>query len=213
MATLDASKAIARMKGFGTFRPGRCLEAVWRAFGAVASIGPHAGQYPYALKGWQYSEKKHAGDRTVPAGAPVYFTAGSNGFGHVAISLGGNRVLSTDIPSAGLIGVTTIEAIEKRWGRKYLGWTGDFLGHSLSKLGLSTTKPAASGATLKLGSHGPEVKRLQDTLNRRYPLYSRLREDGVFGPRTAATVKEFQRRSGLHVDGIFGPKTRAKLYG
>lgn len=58
---------------------------------------------------------------------------------------------------------------------------------------------------------GPRVLALQQKLNRDYPLYSRLVEDGEFGPATEAVVKEFQRRSGITVDGIAGPVTLARL--
>src|SRR5918911_4015431 len=35
--------------------------------------------------------------------------------------------------------------------------------------------------------------------------------DGIVGPRTAAAVRVFQRRHGIHADGLAGPQTRAKL--
>src|SRR5262249_28497005 len=38
-----------------------------------------------------------------------------------------------------------------------------------------------------------------------------LRVDGIFGSKTLARVKEFQKNNGLRVDGVVGPKTWAKL--
>jgi peptidoglycan hydrolase-like protein with peptidoglycan-binding domain len=35
--------------------------------------------------------------------------------------------------------------------------------------------------------------------------------DGIVGPRTAAAVRTFQRRNGIHADGLAGPQTRVKL--
>lgn len=68
--------------------------------------------------------------------------------------------------------------------------------------------------TLTLGSTGPDVGQVQGLLNRRPPtLLPPLRVDSVFGPKTAARVKEFQGSNGLKVDGIVGPKTLAKLRG
>ena len=56
---------------------------------------------------------------------------------------------------------------------------------------------------LKLGNRGNEVKLLQEKLN--------LRADGIFGPLTEETVKDFQRSNGLEVDGIVGTNTLSKL--
>lgn len=76
------------------------------------------------------------------------------------------------------------------------------------------TTPTAR--TLKRGSVGDDVKRLQEGLLRVFPAYARrIRQNGGpnrnFGPATDATVREFQRRSRLTVDGIVGPITRAEL--
>lgn len=65
--------------------------------------------------------------------------------------------------------------------------------------------------TLKRGSRGYQVERLQKKLNLNYPAYSKLKVDGLFGPATEAVVKEFQRRSGLVPDGVVGPLTKKAL--
>lgn len=78
-----------------------------------------------------------------------------------------------------------------------------------------TTKPVVKVKTLRLGSQGEDVKRLQRELNRVFPGYPgpALVVDGDFGKRTEEDVKEFQRRSRrrLKVDGVVGPATRALL--
>ncbi|MFK0249295.1 peptidoglycan-binding protein [Amycolatopsis azurea] len=71
--------------------------------------------------------------------------------------------------------------------------------------------PPSGRPTLKAGSTGPAVTELQSFLNRVYPAYSKLAVDGVFGAKTTAVVKEFQRRTGLAADGIVGPQTWTKL--
>lgn len=57
--------------------------------------------------------------------------------------------------------------------------------------------------TLKKGSKGDEVKRLQKLLN--------VEADGDFGAKTEAAVKAFQKVHSLEADGIVGAKTWAML--
>src|SRR5829696_5847470 len=61
----------------------------------------------------------------------------------------------------------------------------------------------AATVTLKPGSRGTNVKRLQRKL--------RVAVSGYYGPLTKKAVKRFQKRAGLKPDGVAGPDTLAKL--
>lgn len=62
-------------------------------------------------------------------------------------------------------------------------------------------------ATVRKGSKGNDVIRLQRMLNAVVRPSPRLREDGDFGARTEAVVKQFQRSMNLDPDGVVGPMT------
>jgi putative chitinase len=64
---------------------------------------------------------------------------------------------------------------------------------------------AAPGGTLRRGSKGEDVKKMQAKLG--------LAADGDFGPGTEAALKKWQAANGLTADGVAGPKTLAKLLG
>jgi flagellum-specific peptidoglycan hydrolase FlgJ len=83
---------------------------------------------------------------------------------------------------------------------------------SRSSAAASTSKSAAStksSATLRVGSRGPEVSKLQDAL--RKAGFNPGKTDGVFGPKTQAAVRSFQQAKGLTVDGIAGKQTLGAL--
>jgi putative chitinase len=69
----------------------------------------------------------------------------------------------------------------------------------------SAASPSASGGTLRRGSKGDDVKKMQAKLG--------LTADGDFGPGTEAALKKWQAANGLTADGVAGPKTLAKLLG
>ncbi len=73
----------------------------------------------------------------------------------------------------------------------------------------ATEPSVVYAATLKQGSKGADVKTLQTKL-KRWGYYTGT-VDGVFGAKTLAAVKLFQKRNNLTVDGIVGPKTLAAL--
>ncbi|MEW6623193.1 MAG: spore cortex-lytic enzyme [Bacillota bacterium] len=68
---------------------------------------------------------------------------------------------------------------------------------------------ALGDRTLKWGSRGADVKELQRSLNDQG--FNAGRVDGIYGPRTAAAVRNLQKDKGLTPDGIAGPSTLALL--
>ncbi|MDN2567286.1 N-acetylmuramidase domain-containing protein [Aquibium sp. A9E412] len=68
--------------------------------------------------------------------------------------------------------------------------------------------PGGGAALLRRGDAGAAVRALQVALTAHgHPTAA----DGVFGPRTEAALRGFQKQAGLAVDGIAGPRTAAAL--
>lgn len=68
-------------------------------------------------------------------------------------------------------------------------------------------------ATLRRGSRGADVVRLQQLLNQKVVPSPNLTSDGDFGQRTELAVRAFQTQNNLSADGLVGPRTWAKLEG
>jgi peptidoglycan hydrolase-like protein with peptidoglycan-binding domain len=68
--------------------------------------------------------------------------------------------------------------------------------------------PAETHRTIMRGDVGADVKLCQQRLNLKG---AKLDVDGLFGPKTDAAVRDFQKKNKLTVDGIVGPKTWAVL--
>lgn len=64
--------------------------------------------------------------------------------------------------------------------------------------------------TVKRGAKGGNVKTLQTALNKA-GAKPELKVDGIFGPKTEAATKSFQKRKKLTADGIAGPVTLFSL--
>ena len=74
---------------------------------------------------------------------------------------------------------------------------------------LITVSQQAEAVAYRQGSSGSVVTKIQQTLkNAGYYTYT---VDGIYGSRTTAAVKKFQRARGLVVDGICGTQTLAAL--
>lgn len=64
-------------------------------------------------------------------------------------------------------------------------------------------------ATSRRGSSGSEVRKIQTKLKQWG--YYKGSVDGIYGSRTEAAVKSFQKKNGLTADGIAGAKTLAAM--
>lgn len=196
MATLNGQAAARTLLSWGKYRTGMCLEAVYKAFGQPKSDKPN-GSYGKARNVWENTPAAHRHtDRNVPAGAIVLFknTRYPSAAGHIAISLGGEQIASTDKPGIGQVGISSISAIEGSWGgRTYLGWTDRLMGHTIT----TGAKAQTAGAGLSTA----DVTWIQQRLNVwGYP----VKVDGIYGSQTITAVKAFQRARGLTVDGKVG---------
>lgn len=94
-----------------------------------------------------------------------------------------------------------------RWGGDYTGKVDEM--HFEINAGATAVKEVAdrirtgspspgtvlANQSLAPGCTGPAVKALQVRLNRDYPLYSHLTEDGIFGPATETVVRAGARQS------------------
>lgn len=100
---------------------GYCLKTIRSLFGIAAL-------YPDAETAWEEAERKHRtsdpGD--IPWGVPVFWVNG--GYGHIALSLGRGRCLTTDYVETGELGVAPIAALGPWCGGRLVGWTNDLNG-------------------------------------------------------------------------------------
>lgn len=98
--------------------PGYCLmqSRIWAGIPAV---------YPDAATAWRNTNDRHT-DRRPPRGAAVYWTGGSRGYGHIAISLGKRLVRSTDAGGAGRVATRPLGWFDRHWSSlHYAGWSWD----------------------------------------------------------------------------------------
>lgn len=80
---------------------------------------------------------------------------------------------------------------------------------SVALVGALLPSFAAEAEVLKSGSSGTQVRTVQTKL-KNWGYYTGS-VDGIYGPKTVAAVKYFQRVNGLAQDGIVGAKTAAAM--
>ncbi|MCL2542747.1 MAG: hypothetical protein FWE71_09875 [Nocardioidaceae bacterium] len=103
---------------------GMCQDFTHSAFG-VPSDGT-----PSAAAAWERAKYRHpeTDPANIPRGVPVFWTGGSHGFGHAAVSRGGGSVWGTDLVRDGQVDVYPINDVHTKWGLTLAGWTEDIDG-------------------------------------------------------------------------------------
>ncbi len=103
-----------------------------------------------------------------------------------------------------------------QWGSKFLGDEGysaieiirNYYGQDMyiaTATQISGVPSSFPGYDLTVGASGDKVRQLQRQINRiaqDYPAISTLNADGIYGPRTAESVRIFQRIFGLPQTGV-----------
>jgi len=128
-ATRTPAQAVAAMKALhdkGTdVGVGTCLHTCRLAWGLPGGITDAASQWRAIPAAYQ----KHG---PAPLGAPVFWTGGTHGYGHIAISDGNGSVWTTDIPTSSRVGHVRVETVVKTWPNHVLvGWSDILEGYLL----------------------------------------------------------------------------------
>lgn len=116
--------------------PGMCLQ--WSR--QRAAIGSYYGD---AATAWHNTNDRYPGNRNPPRGSMVFWTGGGSGYGHIAPSLGGGQVRSTDSGGKGKPATVDLDWPVRNWGLVYAGWAWDVnevtIPHEKGQQGMETT--------------------------------------------------------------------------
>lgn len=153
----EITRAAQKLVG-ATGWAGWCEKFTRTAFGFPA-------RYPSARAAYLASKKAgtiHT-DTNPPAGVPVFWdiTTGPNAaYDHVAVSIGGGKVVSTSVGKNRTPAVIGVNELTKLWGMKYLGWAEFYHGQRVytpAALPAWYCVNVGRSATL-LGRTGPSTK-------------------------------------------------------
>lgn len=185
---------------------GMCLATVRQYYGVPSGFPTAASSY------WASDHKRFVrSGRDVPRGVPVYWTGGSHGAGHIAISVGGGVCLSTDWKSAGKISYAHIDDITAAWGLQFKGYTWEVNGRQV--WAPAEPKPTVRLANLKPGQRNKDVLEVKQALHKKgYTGF--LTKSNKWGSGVQRAYAKYQRRlgySGKDANGIPGRESLRKL--
>lgn len=202
----DATRAEARRLGLasptaGAIKNPTSQEARWRLLAAAAQLDRRAA---YESTSWGLGQVM--GAHWAWLGYPDIDALVAEARDGAAGQL---RLMTRYIDKAGL----TAALQTQDWPAFARGYNGPAYRQNgydsrLARAYLRLQKTTTGSTVLRRGARGADVAALQAALaGSGYT----LRADGIFGPRTEAVVRRFQKDAGLSVDGIVGPATRTAL--
>jgi hypothetical protein len=124
VAQSDAAETVAAAKASSYNTPGQCL-------GWSREQADIPSRYGDAATAWEHATDRHAGDPTPPKGAAVYWTGGSGGHGHIAISVGNGMVRSSDAGGSGVVATVSLRRLTREWHLTYVGWADTINGYRI----------------------------------------------------------------------------------
>lgn len=182
---------------------GQCLRTV-RQYYNVGS------KYGTAALCWYAANNKHRvrSGYAVPRGVPVYWTGGSRGAGHIAISVGGGLCLSTDWKRAGRIDYARIDDITRYWGLNFQGFANEVndvvVWRPATQLGVVTL------SNLHLGKRNQDVQEVKKRLHNKGYRGMKL-SSKRFGLGLKRAYAKYQRHLGYTGRGANGIPGRTSL--
>jgi hypothetical protein len=123
-APSNAARTVASAKHSAFNLPGRCLQ--WSR--EQADIPQKYGD---AATAWKHATGRRPHGGNPPRGAAVYWTGGSHGYGHIAISVGHHKVRSSDAGGVGRVATVSINHLSKIWHLRYAGWANSINGYKI----------------------------------------------------------------------------------
>jgi hypothetical protein len=175
--------SVGKARSFTRYLPtGMCCNFVWNCIAA-----PHSFGLADANAAWNRATQRRSGT-AAPPGAPVYWAGGKHG--HIALSVGGGRVRSTDWPRKGTVGEVDIDEMTRVWRLTYRGWSADFAGAAIPGLGQVTT--LIDDEAIRPGKRNEAVRRFNAALWRSMPADYRAANEkawmseaaDLYGPRS-----------------------------
>jgi hypothetical protein len=129
MASRTPQEAVAAMQLLHTDNVnvgvGECLHTCRTAWGLP-------GGSPSAAAQWESIPASHKHSGPAPLGAPIFWTGGSEGFGHIALSNGKGSVWSTDLPVNAHVGLVSVDQVIRSWpNHRLAGWASMLEGYDL----------------------------------------------------------------------------------